>query len=68
MVISFMVILAPLGEVEKVLSLARLVTHKLPVFVHTVVGFKLLATTIADEHMVTVLPTLVLVWHWQRLE
>ena len=63
-----MVILAPLGEVVKVLPLARLVLHKLCVFVHTVVGFELLATTIAEKHMVTVLPTPVLVWHWQRLE
>ena len=38
------------------------------VSVHAVVGLELLATTLADKHMTTVLPNLVLVKYWQRLK
>ena len=36
--------------------------------VNAVVGNELLATTVADKHMASVLPNVVLVRHWQRLE
>ena len=36
--------------------------------VDAVVGLELLATTLADKHMATVLPNFVLVRRWQRLE
>ena len=32
------------------------------------VGVELLATTLADKYMANVLPTYMLVMHWQRLE
>ena len=48
--------------------LARLAPLKLLVSVHAVVGLELIATTLADEHMVAVLPNIVLVKCWQRLE
>ena len=38
------------------------------VSVHAFVGLELFATTLADKHMSTVLPNLVLVKRWQRLE
>ena len=60
--ISLMVVLA------KVLPVARLATHKLFVSVDDVVGLGLLAITLADKYMATVLPNLVLVRRWQRLE
>ena len=66
--ISLIVVLAPHGEVAKALPLARLVTHKLIVSVDAIVGLELLATTLADKHMANVLPNLVLVRRWQRLE
>ena len=58
-----MVILAPHGEVAKALHLVKLATHKLLVSVDAVVGVELLATTLADKHMATVLPNFVLVRH-----
>ena len=63
-----MVVLAPHGEVEKTLFVVRLATHKLIVSVDAVVGLEVLATTLACKHMATVLPSFVLVRHWQRLE
>ena len=66
--ISSMVVLAPHGEVAKALPVVRLATHKLLVTVDAVVGLELLATTLADKHMATVLPNFVLVRRWQRLE
>ena len=62
-----MVVLAPHGEVEKALPLVRLPTHKF-LSIDAVVSFELLATVLADKHMSTVLPNLVLVKRWQRLE
>ena len=53
------------GEVVKALTVARLVTHKLLASVDAIVGLELLATTLADKHM---LPNLLLVRRWQRLE
>ena len=53
--------LARLGEVAKVLPVARLATHKFLVSVHAGVGLKLLAKTIAVIHKATALPNLVLV-------
>ena len=46
----------------------RLATKKLPVSVDAVVGLELLATTLADKHMATVLPNCVLVSRLQKLE
>ena len=43
-------------------------THKLCVLVHAVVGLLLLATTIEDKHIATMLPTQVLVKCWQRIK
>ena len=60
--------LAPHGEVAKALPVVRLATKKLLVSVDAVVGLELLATTLADKHMATVLPKFVLVRCWQRLE
>ena len=65
---SSMVVLAPHGEFAKTLPVVRLATHKLLVSVDDVVGPELLATTLADKHMATVLPNFVLVRRWQRLE
>ena len=59
-----MVVLVRHGEVAKYLPLVRLATHKLIVCVDAV---KLLATTLADKHMATVLPNFVLVRRWQNL-
>ena len=42
--------------------------EKLFVSVDATVGVELLATTHADKHMANVLPNLVLVMRWQRLE
>ena len=66
--ISSIVVLAPHGEVAKTLHVVRLATHKLIVSVDAVVGVELLATTLADKHMATVLPNYVLVRRLQRLE
>ena len=67
--ISSMVVLAPHGEVTKALPVVRLATHNLLVSVDVdFVGLELLATTLADKHMATVLPNFVLVRRWQRLE
>ena len=63
-----MVVLASRGEVTKALPVARLAKHKLIVSVDAVVGFELLATTLADKHMATVLPSFVLVRRWQILQ
>ena len=52
-------------KLQKALPVVRLVTHKLLVSLDSVIGVELLATTIADKHMATVLPNFVLVWHWQ---
>ena len=61
-------VLASHVEVAKTLTVARLATHKLIVPVDGVVGLELLATTLADKHIATVLPKFVLVRCWQRLE
>ena len=66
--ISSMVVLVPHGKVAKALPVVRLATHKLLVSVDIVVGLKLLATTLADKHIATVMPKFVLVRRWQRLE
>ena len=63
-----MVVLAPRGEVAKALHVVSLATHKLFVSVEDVVGLELLAKTLEDKHMATVLPTFVLFRRWQRLE
>ena len=52
--------LAPHGQVTKALLEVKLETIKLLLFVDAVVGLKLLATTLADKHMATVLPNYVL--------
>ena len=62
------VALAQLVEVAKVLPVTRLATHKLLVYVHAVVSFELLVTTLADKHIATVLPNQALVKRWQRLK
>ena len=59
--VSSMVVLAPHGEVAKALPVVRLATHKLLVSVDAVVGLELLATTLADKHMATLLPNCLLV-------
>ena len=66
--ISSMVVLAPLLEVATTLPVVRLATHKLIVSVDAVVGVELLATTLAGQHIATVLPNFVLAKHLQRLE
>ena len=48
--------------------MVRLPTPKLFVSLYDVVGLELLATTLADKHMATVLLKFVLVRRWQRLE
>ena len=60
--------LAPHGEVAKAPPVVRLATNKLLVSVNAVVGLELLATTLADKHMATVLPNSVLVRRLQRLK
>ena len=60
--------LAPHGEVAKTLPVVRLATKKLLVSADAVVGLGLLATTLADKHMATVLPNCVVVRRSQRLE
>ena len=65
---SSMVVRAPHGDVEKALPVVRLATHKLCVSFDAVVGVELLATTIADKHIATVLHNFVLGRRWQRLE
>ena len=52
--ISSVVVLGPHSEVEKALPVVRLATHKHLLSVDAVV--ELLATTLADKHMATVLP------------
>ena len=66
--ISPMVVLAPHGEVAKALSVARRANHKSLVSVDFFFGLELLATTLADKHMATVLTKFVLIKCWQRLE
>ena len=66
--ISSVVVLAPHEEVAKALPVVRLVTHKLFVSFEAVVGLELLATTLADKNMATVLQNFVLVRNWKRLE
>ena len=63
-----MVVLAPYGEVAKTLPVTRLTTHKLIVSVVAVVGVELLAKTLADKYMATVLPNCVLARHLQILQ
>ena len=60
--------LAPQGEVAKALPVVRLQTKRLILSVDAVVGLDLLATTLADKHMATVLPSYVLLRRSQRLE
>ena len=48
--------------------MVRLAPHKLIVSVDAVVGDELLATTLADKHIATVLPNFVLARNLQRLE
>ena len=60
--------IAPHGEVAKTLPVVWLATQKLIVSVDAVVGVELLATTLADKHMATVLLNFVLASHLQRLE
>ena len=60
--------LAPHGEVAKALPEVRLETKKLLVSVDVVVGLELLATTLEDKNMATLLPNYVLVRRTQRLE
>ena len=56
------------GKVAKALPMVRLATKKLLLSVDAVVGLELLAKTLADKHMATVLPNCVLAKHLQRLE
>ena len=60
--------LGPHGEVAKAFPVVRLTTKKLLVSVDAVVGLELLATTLADKHIATVLRNCVLVRRSQRLE
>ena len=60
--------LAPHREVSKVLPVVRLETKKILLSVDAVVGLELLATTIAEKHMATLLPNDVLARRSQRLE
>ena len=53
--ISSMVVLAPHREAAKTLSLLRLATYMLIVSVDAGAGVELLATTLAGNHMATVL-------------
>ena len=62
-----MVVLAPHGEVAKGLPVVMLATHKLLVSVGAVVGVELIATTLEDKHIVTVLPIFLLLMHWKDL-
>ena len=55
-------------EVAKTITVVRLATHKLIVYVDAVVGVDFFAITLADKHIVLVLPNLVLARHLQRLE
>ena len=56
-----MVVIAPHGDVSKALPVVRLAINKGLVSVDDVVGLELLATTLADKHMATLLPKFVLV-------
>ena len=60
--------LAPHVEVAKTLPAVRLATKKLLGSVDAFVGLELLARTLADKHMATVLPNCVLIRRSQRLE
>ena len=60
--------LAPHGKIAKALSVVRLATKKNLVSVGAMVGLELLATTLADEQMSTLLLNCVLVRRSQRLE
>ena len=66
--ISSVVVANPHGEVAKALSVVRLAAYKIIVSVDGVVGVEPHATTLGDKHMATVLPNVVLLRHWQRLE
>ena len=48
-----------MDKFAKALPVVRLANRKLPVSVDAVVGFELLAKTLADKHMATVLPNFV---------
>ena len=52
----------------KTVSMVRLATHKLIVSVDAVVGVELLSTTLAGQHIATVLPNFGLAKNLQRLE
>ena len=67
-IISSMVVLAPHGEVATTFPMVRLATHKLIVSVDAVVEVELFATTLAGQHIATVLPNFVLDKNLQRLE
>ena len=60
--------LAPHVKVAKGFLVVCFATKKLLVSVNPVVDLKLLATTLAEKHMATVLSDCVLVRHTQRLE
>ena len=66
--ISSMVVLVPHGAVTKALPVVRLATHKHLVSIDAVVGLEILATTLADKHVATMLPNFVLVSRWHILE
>ena len=63
-----MVVLTQHGEVKKALLVVRLATYKLLVSVDDFVVPELLATTLADKYMATVLPNWVRVRCCQRIE
>ena len=63
-----MVVIVPHGEVEKAFPVVRLAPPKLIVSVDAVIGVEILATTLAGNHMATVLPQIVLARHLQRLK
>ena len=56
-----------IGKWKRTLPMVRLATHKLIVSVNAAVGVELLVTTLADEHLATVLPNFVLAKHLQIL-
>ena len=51
------------GEAAQALHVVRFETKWLILYFHAVVGLELLATTLADKHMATVLPNYVLHRH-----
>ena len=66
--ISSMVTLAKNGEVANDFLVVSLATHKILVIVDAVVGHELLATTLAEKHIATVLPYFVLLRCWKRFD